>query len=115
MGRKLRNCIVCGKEYDYCNTCKQHASYPSWKAIYHDENCRKIMSIATEFAAGNISKSDAKAMLDSCDLSNKKNFKESVLKAVNDICYVKKADKVKVVIPIETVDEAIEISTTDIE
>lgn len=98
MRKGKRECVVCGAEYTYCNTCKEHASRPAWMAIYHDENCRSIMNIATEFVAGNLTKTDAKAELDKCDLSNKKNFKESVLKAVNEIYATKKtvkADAVK--------------------
>ena len=54
------------------------------------------MNIATEYMAGNISKADAKSELDKCDLTNKKNFKESVLKAINEIYTAKKAAKVEV-------------------
>lgn len=116
MGRKLRKCIVCGKEYEYCNSCKGHASHPSWKAIYHDENCRSVMNITTEYAAGNITKSEAKRKLDACDLTNKKTFKDSVLKVVNDIYYIKKPEKVKVVTPIATDEEATtEIVDIDVE
>lgn len=90
---KARKCIVCGKEYEYCNRCSSHASMPAWMALYHDGNCRSIMNIATEYMAGNITKADAKSQLDNCDLTNKKNFKESVVKAINEICATKKTAK----------------------
>ena len=90
---KARKCIVCGKEYEYCNRCSSHANMPTWMALYHDENCRSIMNIATEYVAGNITKADAKSQLDDCDLTNKKNFKESVAKAVNEIFATKKSTK----------------------
>ena len=93
MVKKTRSCIVCGVEYEYCNSCKKHASLPSWMAIYHDENCRNIMNIATEYMAGNMTKEDAKSALDKCDLSHKKDFKESVLMAVNEIYSIKKPAK----------------------
>lgn len=94
MRKRTRQCIVCGVEYTYCNSCREHASRPSWMAIYHDDNCRNIMNIATEYMAGNITRADAKSELDKCDLTNKKNFKESVIKAVNEIYATKKASKV---------------------
>lgn len=93
MRKRTRNCVVCGVEYIYCNSCKEHASQPSWMAIYHDDNCRNIMNIATEYMAGNLTKADAKSQLDNCDLTNKKNFKESVVKAVNEIYTTKKSAK----------------------
>ena len=89
-----RKCIVCGAEYEYCNKCRNHSSLPSWMAIYHDENCRKIMNIATEYMAGNLTKAEAKSQLDCCDLANKNKFKESVAKAVNEILGVKKIEKI---------------------
>ena len=92
---KSRKCIVCGKEYEYCNRCSSHANMPTWMALYHDDNCRSIMNIATEYMAGNITKSDAKSQLDVCDLTDKKNFKESVAKAVGEIYATKKAGKDK--------------------
>lgn len=95
MRKRTRKCIVCGIEYTYCNTCREHAFQPSWMAIYHDDNCRNIMNIATEYMAGNLTKADAKSELDKCDLTNKKNFKECVIKAVNEIYATKKAAKVE--------------------
>ena len=93
MIKKTRNCIVCGTEYEYCGNCRKHASLPAWMAIYHDENCKAIMHIATEFMAGNLTKADAKVALDKCDLSHKKDFKESVLLAVNEIYSASKPTK----------------------
>ena len=92
---KARKCIVCGKEYEYCNSCRTHSGLPAWMAIYHDENCRNIMNIATEYMAGNLNKAEAKMQLDSCDLKNKKDFKESVLNVVNEIYSTKKNTKVE--------------------
>lgn len=92
---KKRSCIVCGKEYEYCNNCSQHSNLPSWMAIYHDENCRNIMNIATEYMAGNLTKAEAKSQLDGCDLTDRKNFKESVAKALNEILNSKKSEKIE--------------------
>ena len=105
---KARKCIVCGKEYEYCNRCSSHANMPTWMALYHDDNCRSIMNIATEYMAGNITKADAKSQLDTCDLTNKKNFKESVVKAVNEICATKKAPKADIAKADEEIVESAE-------
>ena len=59
------------------------------------------MNIATEYMAGNLTKAEAKLKLDGCDLTDKKNFKESVLKAVNEICTVKRPAKVEAVKVVE--------------
>ena len=91
---KARKCIVCGEEYEYCNNCRRYSSLPAWMAIYHDENCKNIMNITTEYMAGNLTKEEAKSQLDGCDLTNKAKFKESVAKAVNEILGVKKSEKI---------------------
>ena len=77
-------------------------------ALYHDDNCRSIMNIATEYVAGNITKADAKSQLDSCDLTNKKNFKESVVKAINEIYAAKKVAKPNVAKEAEKIVESAE-------
>ena len=105
---KARKCIVCGKEYEYCNRCSSHASMPTWMALYHDDNCRNIMNIATEYMAGNLAKEDAKSELSKCDLTNKKNFKESVAKAVNEICATKKTAKIDITNADEEIVESAE-------
>lgn len=105
---KARKCIVCGKEYEYCNRCSSHAAMPTWMALYHDDNCRSIMNIATDYMAGNLTKADAKSQLDKCDLTNKKNFKESVIKAVNEICGTKKVAKTDVAKTEEEIVESAE-------
>ena len=64
---------------------------PAWMAIYHDENCKNIMNIATEYVAGNLTKAEAKARLDDCDLTHKKDFKDSMQTILNDICSTKAA------------------------
>ena len=91
--KKKRKCIVCGKEYEYCNSCKTHIKLPTWMSLYHNDNCRNIMNIATEYMAGNITQESAKSKLDACDLREKARFKESVLNAINEIYVTKKADK----------------------
>ena len=103
---KARKCIVCGKEYEYCNRCSSHANMPTWMALYHDDNCRSIMNIATEYMAGNVTKADAKSQLDICDLTNKKNFTESVARAVNEICSAKKAAKADIASAEDVVESA---------
>ena len=105
---KARKCIVCGKEYEYCNRCSSHANMPTWMALYHDDNCRKIMNIATEYMAGNLTKADAKSQIDNCDLTNKKNFKESVVKAINEICATKKSAKADMIKADEQIVESAE-------
>lgn len=70
-----RICTVCGKEYKFCPDCREYALQPSWKNIYHDENCREIAHILVE-AGKEISTEEAKERIAHCDLTGKENFNE---------------------------------------
>lgn len=80
-----KTCIVCGTKYTYCPTCAEFANVAIWHNIYHDENCKEIFAIAVDFNSGILDKNIAKERLDKCDLSNKKSFNKSILKAINEI------------------------------
>ena len=88
MRKNNKTCILCGKVYTYCEHCKDFAHLPVWMNIFHEENCKKIFSIATEYNLGNISEDVAKDKLADCDLSNKDNFKQNV-KDLIDKLFVK--------------------------
>ena len=113
MAIRKRICIVCGKEYEYCNTCKDNKNLPAWLSIYHGDSCREIMHVATEFLAGNISKAEAKKRLESCDIKNKKNFSESIRTALDKI-YTKKVVQVEFEQNKETEVQETEVQETEV-
>lgn len=78
MGRRNRECYLCGEEYKYCPTCSQDKMKPSWMAEFHSEDCKNIFDTCTRFNMGMISKEEAQEAIISCDLSNKANFKSYV-------------------------------------
>lgn len=78
MGRRNRECYLCGKDYQYCPSCSQDRMKPAWMSEFHSESCKNIFDICTRFNMKLISKSDAKEALNAYDLSNKENFKPYV-------------------------------------
>lgn len=78
MGRRTRECYLCGTSYKYCPTCSEDRAKPSWMAEFHSEDCVRIFDICTRFNMGVVSKIEAQEVLNTCDLSNKKNFKSCV-------------------------------------
>ena len=78
MGRRTRECYLCGQNYQYCPTCSQDKMKPAWMAEFHSESCKNIFDICTRFNMGMMSKAEAQEALKSCDLSNKSNFKSYV-------------------------------------
>ena len=81
-----KRCILCAKNYEiYCPTCKEGAFQPSWKNIFHDENCKNIFEACSQYNAGKMSAEDAKNILNNCDLSNKDQFTASTQRIIGEI------------------------------
>lgn len=84
MGR-TRECYLCGEKYGYCPSCSQDKYKPAWMATFHSENCKNIFDIATRFNMQLLTKEEAKAVMEQCDLSNKSNFKSYVQRDLENI------------------------------
>lgn len=78
MARKSRECYLCGTEYRYCGTCSNDRLKPAWMSEFHSESCKNIFDICTRFNLSMMSKSEAQDALNTCDLTNRANFKSYV-------------------------------------
>ena len=85
MGRRNRECYLCGQDYLYCPTCSQDKMKPAWMAEFHNENCKNIFNICTNFNMDLMSKTEAQDALNTCDLTNKANFKSYVQRDLENI------------------------------
>lgn len=85
MGRRTRECRVCGEKYKYCPTCSADRVKPVWMSDFHDENCKNIFDICTRYNMQILSKEEAKSALEKCDLTNKENFKDYVKRDLENI------------------------------
>ena len=104
MGRRTRECRVCGQTYKYCPTCSQDKYKPTWMALFHEENCMKIWDICTRFNMELMSKEEAKEAILKCDLSKKENFVDFVQKDIANILFEEPTPEVvEEVKPIEEV------------
>jgi len=74
MGKYTRKCVVCGKHYEYCNTCMSYSDKPTWMTMFHDENCKNIFEITSAYYAGSRSDEVIREQLLACDLSGKDQF-----------------------------------------
>ena len=105
MGRRTRECLLCGTKYEYCPTCSQDKMKPSWMAEFHNENCKNIFDICTRFNMQLMDKAEAQVALKECDLSGKANFKPFAQKDFENIFA-----EDKVIVPVEaeiTEDEVV--------
>ena len=103
MGRRTRECYLCSQKYEYCPTCSQDRMKPAWMAEFHSENCKNIFDIATRFNMQLLTREEAKAAMEQCDLSNKANFKSYVQKELENIFAEKRGKRAEAFI----IDEAI--------
>ena len=110
MGRRARVCYLCGSTYQYCPTCSQDKMKPSWMSEFHSENCKNIFDICTRFNMKLMSKSEAQAALNACDLSNKANFKSYVQRDLENIFAEEPKPKRGKRIEIKPVDDAMNIA-----
>ena len=85
MGRRNRECYLCGKDYQYCSTCSQDKMKPAYMSEFHSENCKNIFDICTRFNMQLMSKTEAQDALNACDLTNKANFKSYVQRDLENI------------------------------
>lgn len=88
-----RKCVICGRDYYYCNTgCASSLHEPSWKASFCCENCRNIYNACVMYSSRQMSKEEAKSILDECDLSNKESFTSSTKRIIAEIYLVENVE-----------------------
>ena len=85
MARRSRECYLCGTQYKFCGSCTNDRVKPAWMAEFHEENCKNIFDICTRYNLQMLSKEEAQAALNECDLSNKENFKDYVQQDIANI------------------------------
>ena len=64
-----RKCILCGKEYNYCKSCKKDFKLEPWHTLYDTENCKDISKALTDYNFKRITKYEACEILSKCDLT----------------------------------------------
>ena len=109
MGRRNRECYLCGEDYKYCPTCSQDRMKPAYMSEFHSENCKNIFDICTRFNMKLMSKSEAQAALSACDLSNKANFKSYAQRDLEVIFAEEPKKKIKKAEPMAIEPESHEV------
>lgn len=86
---KNKKCILCQKEYEYCDTCRSKSYFePAWRNAWDTENCKDIFGVLATYINGKISAVDAKKQLKDFDLKDKDGFIPKMKKAVDEIMAV---------------------------
>lgn len=112
MAKRDRKCYLCGENYQYCPTCSNDRMKPAWMAEFHSANCKNIFDICTRFNMQLLTKEEAKAALEQCDLTNKENFKSYVQRDLGNI-FAEDAPKRGKRSQLPVVDEAVTHEVVD--
>ena len=97
MNKKNRECVICGKEYEYCNRCGEHYNRPTWMSMFCCEECKNIYEACAGNIAGHYNDEETKKLLDMCDI---KKVSEKPVLILNVIKKLYKEEEQK-----ETVEE----------
>ena len=85
MARYDRSCILCGKVYEYCNSCSAFQNKPVWMFSYCSEDCKDITSLLTDYIYNKISKEEVKQIIETKNTSRHMQYKGSYGKAYKEI------------------------------
>ena len=80
-----KTCLICGKQYTYCNTCGEYRHLPIFMVTFCGQNCLDIYNILSGYEGGEIDKNTAKNELESLDTSRHMYYSGSFKKSFNKI------------------------------
>lgn len=83
--KKTRTCLICGKEYEYCASCRGIQAADYWKLAWCSENCKEISNILGDVAANQLSINEARTKLGKCDLTKIGTFVAKPKANINNI------------------------------
>lgn len=118
-----RKCLICRASYSYCPHCAEYSDQPSWRAGFDTESCRSIYDVINKFRLHVLDAKDAKAILDTCDLSGINNFDpvyksdiENILsQAIVTADVIDDAKDVEIVEPVEVEEKVVNEKSSTIE
>lgn len=87
-------CIICGQKYHLCVACeRKHANWKPWRMFVDKENCYSIYKILNDYKFGKITKTEAKSLLATVDLSQLDSFKENIKNNIKEIMKTKRTSR----------------------
>lgn len=101
----LRNCILCGTQYDYCPRCDE--TKPTFYLKYCSDNCKNISLILNKLNFKHLTKEEAAEELKKCDLAKLDKFNISTKKIIEDV--MKAEEVVEEIVSVVDTYEAIPI------
>ena len=103
-----KTCILCGKQYKYCEGCPgKYNVLETWRNIFCSENCREVYHVFDLLKAGKMTEKNANKELKKLDTSMIKTFKEPMKSMLTVVLNTSSnSDEIK---PVEKVAESKEV------
>lgn len=79
---KVRNCVCCGRSYEYCPTCSKD---PVWKLLYDTEVCRDISNVVSAYNMKVISKDKAIEKIKAINVGDVAIYKDEIKKTLTEL------------------------------
>lgn len=90
-----KKCLFCGKEYVYCNHCREYANAPEWKVNFDSEKCHDIYNVMAQYGMGSKTIEDVKTVLDKYEVTDYSIFSKSTQDKLNSLVPVKEEKVIK--------------------
>lgn len=88
-------CVVCGKGYHLCMSCKDKIAMKPWKVLTDTPEHYKVHQVISGYRGGIYTKDEAKIALENIDIKDKNTYLDSVKKILNEILKEEKTVEVK--------------------
>lgn len=88
-------CVVCGKGYHLCMSCKDKIAMKPWKVLTDTPEHYKVHQVISGYRGGIYTKDEAKIALENIDIKDKNTYLDSVKKILNEILKVENTVEVK--------------------
>lgn len=85
MAKNNRVCKVCGSEYNFCPTCAGVTATEKYRTMFCSKNCRDVFHTISRYFVKDVTKDEAKEILNSLDLSKRYKFNVSIKADIDEI------------------------------
>ena len=90
---KLRKCLFCSTQFEYCGHCKEHSNEPTWKANFDTEKCHDLYEVMAGYGMGIKTIEDVKAVLDKYNVTDYTIFSKKLQDKLNELIPQKEQKK----------------------
>jgi len=81
-----RQCICCGKTYQYCPHCGSFSNRPKWMFNYDEESCMEIFNVVSAYNMGVVDANKVRSVVKKYNVTDFSRYKDSIKKLLTELC-----------------------------